>query len=177
MSLDLNAIVKKVTITDTKGKDHLLTGNNPEAQIYGIKIYENVESYTVMAELMIFDTAINLIAAAPIVGTETVTIEMQAPNISEETFKWKFVVYGIRNRIVSTNKQLYILDLFSEAALRNETLRIGKVLKGTGDAIAADLIGNYLKADKKIVDSEPCKYKIKLIPSLTRPFDVIIFIW
>lgn len=173
MSLDLNAIVKKVTITDTKGKEHPLTGNNPEAQIYGIKIYENVESYTITAELMILDTAINLIGSAPIIGTEIVTIEMQAPNISEETFKWKFVVYGIRNRIVSTKTQIYILDLFSEAALRNETLRIGKVLKGTGDAIAADLIDNYLKADKKIVDSESCKYKIKLIPSLTRPFDVI----
>lgn len=173
MGLDLNAIVKKVSIVDTKGKEHMLTGNNPEAQIAGIKIFENVESYTMAAELMIFDTAINLIGSVPIVGTETVNIELQAPNISEETFKWKFVVYGIRNRIVSTNKQLYILDLFSEAALRNETLRIGKVLKGTGDAIAADLVDNYLKSERKIVDSETCKYKMKLIPSLKRPFDVI----
>jgi len=174
MGLDLNAVVKKVIITDTKGKEHMLTGNNPEAQIFGIKIFENVESYTMAAELMIFDTAINLIGTVPIVGTEIVDIELQAPNISEETFKWRFVVYGVRNRIVSKSKQLYILDLFSEAALRNETLRVGKVLKGTGDAIAADLIDNYIKlGDRKIVDGETCKYKMKLIPSLKRPFDVI----
>lgn len=173
MGLDLNAIVKKVSIIDTKGKEHMLTGNNPEAQILGIKIYENIESYTMMAELMLFDTAINLIGSAPIVGTETVNIELEAPNISNTVYKWKFVVYGIRNRVVSTNKQLYVLDLFSEEALKNETLRIGKVLKGTGDAIASDLIGNYIKSEKKIVDTETCKYKLKLIPSLKRPFDVI----
>lgn len=173
MSLDLNAVVKSVSITDTKGVTHPLTGNNPEAQIVGLKIFENIESYTMLAELMIFDTAINLVASAPIVGTETVEIELQAPTISETTYKWKFVVYGIRNRVVSTSKQLYVLDLFSEEALRNETLRVGKVLKGTGDAIATDLINNYVKSDKQIVDTEACKYKMKLIPSLKRPFDVI----
>ena len=138
MALDLNATVKKVVLIDTNGTRHMLTGDNPEAQINAIKIYESIELNTIAAEIQIIDTAINLIATVPIVGTETVEIEMVAPNISETTYKWKFVVYGIRNRVVSKNIQLYVLDLFSPEALRNETLRVGKTISGTGDAIVQE---------------------------------------
>lgn len=172
MAQDLNATVKKVTLTDTKGKKHMLTGNNPEAQINTIRIYESIELNTIAAELQIIDTAINLIGSTPIVGTETVEIEMVAPNISDTTYKWKFVVYGIRNRLVSKNVQVYILDLFSPEALRNETLRVGKTIAGTGDAIVQEILSNYLDTDKEII-TEPCKYRMKQIPALKRPFDVI----
>jgi hypothetical protein len=172
MAQDLNATVKKVVLTDTNGKQHFLTGKNPEAQINTIRIYESIELNTIAAELQIIDTAINLIGSTPIVGTETVEIEMVAPNIDETTYKWKFVVYGIRNRLVSKNVQVYILDLFSPEALRNETLRIGKTISGTGDAIVSEILSDYLDTDKDII-SEPCKYKMKQIPSLKRPFDVV----
>jgi len=172
MSVDLNAHVKNVVIIDTNGVKHPLTGKNPEAQLNAIKIYESIELNTVVAELMVVDTGINLIASAPIVGTETVEIELIAPNISEESYKWKFVVYGIRNRIVSKNMQVYILDLFSPEALRNETLRIGKAISGTGDSIVSQILKDYLDTDKDI-SSESCKYKMKQIPSLKRPFDVV----
>ena len=172
MAQDLNATVKKVVLTDTNGKQHFLTGKNPEAQINTIRIYESIELNTIAAELQIIDTAINLIGSTPIVGTETVEIEMVAPNIDETTYKWKFVVYGIRNRLVSKNVQVYILDLFSPEALRNETLRIGKTISGTGDAIVGEILSDYLDTDKDII-SEPCKYKMKQIPSLKRPFDVV----
>ena len=56
------------------------------------------------------DTAINLIGSTPIVGTETVKIKLQAPNISEKYYEWEFVIYSIRNRIVSKNVQIYVLD-------------------------------------------------------------------
>jgi len=170
--LDLNAEVKKVILTDTKGKKHFLTGQNPEAQINAIKIYESIELNTIAAELQIVDTAINLIGSLPIVGTETVEIEMSAPNISDQVYKWKFVVYGIRNRVVSKNVQIYVLDLFSPEALRNETLRIGKALEGTGDSIVNQILKNYLDTKKQLA-TETCKYKFKQIPALKRPFDVI----
>ena len=170
--LDLNALVKDVTIVDTSGKEHKLTGKNPEAQLQGIKIYESIELNTIAAELQVVDTAINLIASIPIVGTETVKITLQSPNISDKDYEWEFVIYGIRNRIVSKNVQLYILDLFSVEALRNETLRIGKVLTGTADSIVNDILVNYLDTDKNRL-LETSKYKVKKVPSLKRPFDVI----
>ena len=170
--LDLNALVKDVTIIDTSGKEHKLTGKNPEAQLQGIKIYESIELNTIAAELMVVDTAINLIGSIPIVGTETVKIKLQAPNISQKDYEWEFVIYGIRNRIVSKNVQIYVLDLFSVEALRNETLRIGKVLKGSADKIVSDVLKTYLSTNKNIM-AESCKYKVKQIPSLKRPFDVI----
>ena len=170
--LDLNAQVKKVVLTDTKGKQHFLTGQNPEAQINGIRIYESIELNTIAAELEIVDTAINLIGSLPIVGTETVEIEMVAPNISQTVYKWKFVVYGVRNRVVSKNIQIYVLDLFSPEALRNETLRVGKAIEGFGNEIVSQILNGYLET-KKTLSSETCKYKFKQIPSLKRPFDVI----
>lgn len=170
--LDLNAYVKKVVIIDTNGKEHYLTGENPEAQIQSIRIYESIELNTIAAELQVVDTAINLIAKTPIVGAETVEIEMVAPNVSENPYKWKFVLYGIRNRVVSKNVQIYVLDLFSPEALRNETLRIGKTISGTGDFIVQDIIKNYLDSDKDVL-KETCRYRMKHIPSLKRPFDVI----
>lgn len=170
--LDLNAVVKEVYITDLKGKKHMLTGTAPEAQINAIRIYEGMEMPTIAAEIEIIDTAINLIATAPIVGTEEVVIKLITPTISEEEYTYKFVVYGIRNRIVSKNAQMYVLDLFTLEALKNEALRVGKKLEGTGEQIVNDILKNYLETDKQI-DTEPCKYKMKEIPSLKRPFDLI----
>jgi hypothetical protein len=170
--LDLNAAVKEVYITDLKGKKHMLTGTGPEAQINAIRIYEGMEMPTIAAEIEIIDTAINLIATAPIVGTEEVVIKLIAPIISQKEYTYKFVVYGIRNRIVSKNAQMYVLDLFTLEALKNEVLRVGKKLEGTGEQIVNDILKNYLETDKKI-DTEPCKYKMKEIPSLKRPFDLI----
>lgn len=170
--LDLNAVVKEVYITDLKGKKHMLTGKAPEAQINAIRIYEGMEMPTIAAEIEIIDTAINLIATAPIVGTEEVVIKLIAPTISEEEYTYKFVVYGIRNRIVSKNAQMYVLDLFTLEALKNEALRVGKKLEGTGEQIVNDVLKNYLQTQKAI-STEPCKYKMKEIPSLKRPFDLI----
>jgi len=170
--LDLNASVNEVYITDLSGKKHMLTGSGPEAQINAIRIYEDMEMPTIYAEIEIIDTATNLIATAPIVGTEEVVIKIAAPNISEKEYEYKFVVYGIRNRVVSKNAQMYVLDLFTLEALTNEVLRVGKKLEGTGEQIVNDILKNYLQT-KKTISTEPCKYKMKEIPSLKRPFDLI----
>lgn len=172
MSLDLNALVKNVTITDTKGKIHPLTGNNPEAQIDSINIYESMDLFCMCAEIVIIDTAINLIGTAPIVGTEIIDIELSAPNISEQSFKWQFVVAAIRNRIVSRNIQAYVLECWSVEALRNETLRVTNTLADYPHKIVDNLIRGVLGSSKNILN-EPCANQLKYIPSLQRPFDVI----
>lgn len=169
---DLNAIVKEVYIQGLGGKKYMLTGPKPAAQIDSIRIFEGIEMPTMAAELTLIDTATNLIATAPIVGTEKVVITIQSPNISKTDYTYEFVIYGIRNRIVSKNAQMYILDLFTEEALKNEILRVGKKIEGTADQIVSDVLKNYIATGKKL-DYEPCKFKIKEIPSLKRPFDLI----
>lgn len=171
--MDLKADVKKVVIIDNQGKEHLLTGDNPEAQIQSIKITESIELYTITAELQIFDTAINLISSIPIVGMETVKMELVSPNISETVYNYEFVIYGIRNRIVSGSQQLYILDLFSKEALINETIRVGQKIEGTADSVAKTILTQYLATKKNTNSFEPCLYRIKEIPALKRPFDII----
>ncbi len=172
---DLNAVVKEVYIENLSGKKYLLTGPKPEAQIESIKIFEGIDMPTMAAELTLIDTATNLIATAPIVGTEKVVITIQVPTISETNYTYEFIIYGIRNRVVSKSMQVYVLDLFTMEALKNEVLRVGKKIEGTGDAIVTSILKDYLQADSKIKSSnfETCKYKTKEIPSLKRPFDVI----
>lgn len=172
MSVDLNTYVKKVVLIDTRGSTHYLTGSNPEAQLQSIKIIESIELNTIAAELQVIDTGINMIGSIPIVGTEKVIIEIQAPNVSEKIYKYEFVIYGIRNRIVSQNVQMYVLDLFSVEALRNETIRISKAIVGEGKTIVNDILKNYIGSSKTF-DGEVCKYETKYIPSLRRPFDII----
>lgn len=170
--LDLNAIVKEVYIEGLNGKKYFLTGPKPAAQIDSIRIYEGIDMPTIAAEITLIDTAINLIATAPIVGTEKIFITLQSPAVSQIDYKYEFVIYAIRNRIVSKSAQLYVLDLFTEEALKNEVTRIGKKIEGTADQIVEDILINYIKTNKNI-DKEVCKYKIKEIPSLKRPFDMV----
>jgi len=172
--MDLKADVLKVVLIDNQGKEHLLTGDNPEAQIQGIKITESVELYTITAELMVWDTGINLISSVPIVGMETVKMDLVSPNISDTVYEYEFVVYAIRNRVVSGKKQMYILDLFSKEALINETIRVGSKIEGTADSVAKNILSQYLATKKDISKNfEPCLYRIKEIPALKRPFDII----
>ncbi len=172
---DLNAVVKEVYIEGLNGKKYPLTGSKPAAQIESIRIYEGIDMPTIAAELTLIDTATNLIATAPIVGTEKVVMKIVVPAISKTEYKYEFVIYGIRSRIVSKNAQQYILDLFTLEALKNEVLRIGKKIEGTADVIVKDILTNYLEANSKIKSSnfETCQYKIKEIPSMKRPFDMI----
>jgi hypothetical protein len=91
---DLNAVVKEVYIEGLKGKKYILTGSKPAAQIESIRIYEGIDMPTMAAELTLIDTATNLIASAPIVGTEKVVMKIQVPSISQTEYKYEFVIYG-----------------------------------------------------------------------------------
>ena len=174
--MDLNAEVQEVILTDTNGREHVLATKTPnvatEAQIDYINIYESIEYTSILAEMKIIDTAINLISTAPIVGTELVTMKLKTFGASEKVYTYTFVVYGIRNRGVSMNYQEYVLDMFSPEALLNETIRVGKSFADFGDQITSQIINEYLDTNKNI-DTEPCKFKTKIIPSLKRPFTII----
>jgi len=172
--LDLNFQAIEISLTDTKGVKHMLSGQSPEAQVASFKIYESVESTTLMAEMTVVDTAINLISSVPLVGSEQVTLKLKTPNISDTIYEYNFVIYGIRSRTSSKNYQQYTLDLFSEEALTNETVRVGKTFAGSGDIIAKRVLSEYLQTKKDTTTNfEVCKFPMKLIPSLKRPFEVI----
>ena len=146
--LDLNFQAIEISLTDTKGVKHMLSGQSPEAQVASFKIYESVESTTLMAEMIVVDTAINLISSVPLVGSEQVTLKLKTPNISDTIYEYNFVIYGIRSRTSSKNYQQYTLDLFSEEALTNETVRVGKTFAGSGDIIAKRVLSEYLQTKK-----------------------------
>jgi len=169
---NLNAQVKKVEIIDKSGVSHLLTGNKPEAQLLNIKIVESIEYSTMIAELMVMDTGVNMISSIPIVGLEKVKMTLSVPEMSETEYKYEFQIYAIRNRIVSDRSQAYILDCVSPEAITNEVVRIGATLAGPANELTKKIIKENLSSNKRIFD-EACLYNIKEIPALKRPFDVI----
>lgn len=169
---NLNANVKKVEIVDKTGKKHLLTGNNPEAQLINIKIVESIEYSTMIAELTVMDTGVNMISSIPIVGLEKVNMTLSVPEISETDYTYEFQIYAIRNRVVSDRSQVYVLDCVSPEAIANESVRIGSTLAGKANDLTKRILKENLSSNKTIFD-EACFYDIKEIPALKRPFDVI----
>jgi hypothetical protein len=169
---NLNAEVRRVEIIDKSGQSHLLTGDSPEAQLVNIKIVESIEYSTMIAELTIMDTGVNMISSIPIVGLEFVNLTLRVPEISETLYEYKFQIYAIRNRIVNDRSQLYTLDCVSPEAIANEAVRLGSTLADKADKLVRKILKDNLSSDKDIFD-EPCLYSIKEIPALKRPFDVI----
>lgn len=167
-----------IVLTDRKGKNYILASKNgnKDVEVMYLKIFESIESPCMMAEMNITDSGVNLIGTIPIQGMEKITFGLKTPYFSTKEYKYTFYISAVRSRFAKGKIQNYVLDLISYEGLKNESIRIGKTLTGTGDAIAKNVLNDYLKADRTKISEqffEPCKYQTKIIPSNKRPFDII----
>jgi hypothetical protein len=154
-----------------------------ESEGYEIKQMVNTFSYVesitspfVAATLSIADSA-GLINDLPIQGGETVKVIVQTSS-SEEPQEYTLQVWKIGNRFAKNNTQAYTLGLISVEALNNECVRLIKKLEGKPEEIIKKIIAEDLNSKKKVVDnlngiSSPSEFKIKMLPTNRRPFDVI----
>lgn len=162
-----------IVLTDFKGKNYTLTGEKAEVLVSSLVVYESLESPYLIAEMSIIDNGVNMVGNIPIQGTEKVTFGLKTPYFSDKEYKYEFRVSAIRNRQATGKIQTYTLDLISFEGLQNEALRVAKTFDKYGHEIVEDIMTNYFKTKKKIVDKESCKYRMKLVPRGQRPFDLI----
>ena len=167
-----------IILTTNSGKSYTLASSNTsvkDVEVMYLHIYESIDTPYLLGEINITDVALNLVGTIPLQGMERITFGLKTPSQSDKEYKYDLRVYAIRNRFVTNKIQNYTLDLISYEGLRNEGVRVGKVLQGTGDKIVSDILKDYLDASSKIKNSdfEACKYRMKMIPSNKRPFDLI----
>tara|TARA_B100001250_G_scaffold66661_1_gene53163 strand:- start:108 stop:1526 length:1419 start_codon:yes stop_codon:yes gene_type:complete len=132
---------------------------------------ESVTSPCVAATMNIVDSA-GLLSTWPIQGMETIEIKLIANPKPEEEKLYRFKIWRLTNRVSSNQKQTYTLGLVSEEALLNETNRTEGIQSGNPNAIVEKMIKEKLTSSKMFY-SEPSAFKVKMIASRKRPFDVI----
>lgn len=137
-----------------------------------LHIYESILSPYMTGSLVLADSGANVIGNLPIQGMERIVISISTSIDKDTKYEYDFRVYSVQNRVVNGKMQLYDLKLITYEGLQNEALRVGKKLEGYGQEIVEDIMTNIFKT-RKDLDFEPCKYKMKFIPSNKRPFDLI----
>ena len=138
--------------------------------------FENIESPTVFASLMIGEESMNnMISDIPLQGGEQVEIKFSTPSPSDKEdkeYSYLFVVYKIYSRYITDRFQTYTLGLVSQEALANEMAMIGTVQKGLPSQIVTNLLKDNLGTKKKVIVDKALN-KIKFQPGKKSPFSII----
>lgn len=120
-----------------------------------LHLFEDMFSPTLHGTVLIRD-AQNLIGRLPIVGNETISIDIVTPSMNSNVpidyinrFQKTFLVYSLTNRTLNAEKeQYYELNFCSlEAGVDNVT-RISKAFEGATDQLAETIFNEYLAQER-----------------------------
>jgi len=144
-----------------------------------INTFSYVESITspfVAATMSVADSA-GLLADLPIQGGETVKIVVDTSSI-EEPQEYVMQVWKVGNRYAKNQTQAFTLGLVSVEALNNECIRLAKPISGKSEEVIQKILVEDLKSQKTFNTtlndiSSPTRFKVKMLPTNRRPFDVI----
>lgn len=156
-----------------------------------LHLYEDMFSPTLHGTVLIRD-AQNLIGRLPIVGSETLSLEIITPSMATNApvdyinrFQKTFLVYSLTNRTLNAEKeQYYELNFCSlEAGVDNVT-RISKTFEGSTDELAEAIFTEYLVQERDnvafgatysgiqsnmIISDTPHKSKLKFVSPMWTP--------
>tara|TARA_Y100000022_G_scaffold191540_1_gene192780 strand:+ start:2135 stop:3517 length:1383 start_codon:yes stop_codon:yes gene_type:complete len=156
--------LKSVSITAIGSKD----AYEIKQMVNTFSYVESVTSPFVAGTLTIADSA-GLLNNLPIQGGESVRVIVET-STQDDPVIYDLLVWKIANRYAKNQMQAYTLGLISEEALNNEYIRLIKPLEGTGDAIINEVLQEL--GSKKELFSESTEFKIKMLPTNRRPFDI-----
>ena len=159
----------KITLEDGKNKGKTF---QIREIINGFTYYEDITRPFISANLNITDSTANLIGSqtGPITGNELVEIVVLGPD--EKEYTYYFRVYKVGDRVNSGKVQNYNLGLISEEALANPQTRIRKTLTGRPDEIVRECLGEEGLNTPKIIITDPCLNKKKILPKNLSPFAI-----
>ena len=147
----------------------------PYANLLGMAVtfqyHEDIFWPSYGATMTVVDNQENLISSMPIQGFEKVVVEFE--DVVGETYSYTFRLWTVQNRITRERRNTYTLGLISEEGLRNEGVRINKIIKGNTSAQVKDLLSDYLKVPEGMIDVEKSATSIKILPTKKTPFSLI----
>jgi len=157
----------KCTITTSDGSNPKLLGTD---MILGFQWQENLMSPFCGGSMTISDSK-NFITSYPIKGGENLKFEVETV-WEEEPIVFELKCFSVSGRLLNGKTQVYQMNLISEEALINETIKVQSRLDGDPQAIIGTLLEKYIKTTKEYF-AEPSRFKIKYNPAQKRPFDII----
>jgi hypothetical protein len=142
----------------------------------------------------------NMIGNIPLVGDETITIDVSTPEMSktafdpENRFQKSFAIYGIQNRFLTDadKEQMYTLRFISLEGMIDNVSYICKKLEGTTDEIAQTIfeesfkdVPRYMNAEltkdtapktELLIGDTPHTSKVSFVPTLWTPFQIMNYL-
>lgn len=148
---------KTVEPGDVYIKQFIISNKNLNAslnvldQLVAADIWEDLSKPTMFAAFS-FQDGVNLLKNFPVIGEETITLEIQTPGISKPTV-FIFRVFEIANVVVDPNSKgsTYTLRCVSEEHMRNGSATVQDSQTGTVDTMVTHILNFHLKSKKDII--------------------------
>jgi hypothetical protein len=146
------------------------------SQFQIMRIFESILSPVIQLEVALFD-AINLFETFPITGEEYIEVEFRTPG-TDTTNKTRVKVTHVSDRMVMPNNRgiIYSLSGVSDEIVKNNSTRVSKGYKDTGDAIIEDLLMNVLGTKKKFYKEGTTKGTMEVVVPNMYPLQAIDYI-
>ena len=139
--------------------------------------FEDIFWPSYAANMVIQDSAENLISTMPIQGGEKVVVEVDdltgTSGSNNGVYSYEFRVWNISNRISTIRNQTYTLGLISEEGLRNEAKTVNRIVEGNTSTQVKKILGEYLGVPDQKMDIEASASNIKILPMKKSPYTFI----
>jgi len=155
--------IKSLSISNKTRKAEI----NPLDQLIGVDIYEDMSKPTLFA-VFIFTDSINMLEQFPIIGEETISIEIQTPGIlASTTYTFRsFEVTGVQ-RDGNGKSVSYTIRCVSEEHLSNGSNTVKQSMTDTISNMVPNIISKYLSPKKPIIIDETKGIQTIAFPSLS----------
>lgn len=163
--------VNRVSIHPREGE----AGLNISHFMLELDLYEDMFSPTMSGTMVISDST-GMHALLPLVGGESVQIEFETPEVNVKIQKF-FTVYKMESKVISDAKTVYILQLISSFAYRDNLVRISRKFKSNAASIVKKLLDDdlELKGGMKLMtkSGEEGKNQVAFISPYWSPIAII----
>lgn len=144
---------------------------NPTDQIVGFDIWEDITKPTMYAEFLINDS-ISLLETFPIIGEETIRVELQTPSLDSVVYSFRCFEIGDVKRDANGKSKTYVMKCVSEEHLHNGSSLITQSYQDVISNIVPSILTQYLKTKKAVFVDETKGINMLAIPKLT-PLETI----
>ena len=134
--------------------------------------FEDIFWPSYAANMVIQDSAENIISTMPIQGGEKVVVEVDdltgTSGSNNGVYSYEFRIWNISNRVSTVRNQTYTLGLISEEGLRNEAKTVNRIVEGNTSTQVKKILGEYLGVPDQKMDIEASASNIKILPMKTQ---------
>jgi hypothetical protein len=163
-----DVIIKNLELSNKALKARI----DPTDQVVGFDIWEDMSKPTMYAEFA-FQDNVGLLESFPIIGEETIKVELMTPGLSKSTtYEFKSFEVTKVQRDVNGKGSTFVLRCVSEEHLYNGSSLITQAYVDTIGNIVGSVLQRYLKTTKPLIVDETRGIQTLATPKLS-PLELI----